>query len=71
MVSSNQARLKMSKSYIYLFKIYSSTIFLSSLIPAMQIGHLSDLKWGKRIIIIVDDENFEFNKKGKKISKRT
>ena len=32
----------------------------------MQIVHLSDLKWEKRIIIIVDDENFEFNNRVKK-----
>ena len=35
----------------------------------MQIGHLSDLKWEKRIIIIVDDENFEFNNRAKKYQK--
>ena len=35
----------------------------------MQIGHLSDLKWEKRIIIIVDDENFEFNKRAKQYQK--
>ena len=31
----------------------------------MQIVHLSDLKWEKRIIIIVEDENFEFNNRVK------
>ena len=35
----------------------------------MQIDHLSDLKWEKRIIIIVDDENFEFNNRAKKYQK--
>ena len=56
----------MSKSYIYLLKFIVVQFFLSSLIPAMQIVHLSDLKWEKRIIIIVDDENFEFNNRVKK-----
>ena len=50
----------MSKSDIYLLKFIVVQFFLFSLIPAMQIVHLSDLKWEKRIIIIVDDENFEF-----------
>ena len=35
----------------------------------MQIVHLSDLKWEKRIIIIIDDENFEFNKRVKNYQK--
>ena len=43
--------------------------FLIKLITADQIGHLSDLKWKKRIIIIADDENFNFNKKVKKYRK--
>ena len=38
-------------------------------IYAMQIDHLSELKWEKRIIIIIDDENFEFNKRAKKYQK--
>ena len=37
--------------------------FLIKLITADEIGHLSDLKWEKRIIIIIDDENFIFNKR--------
>ncbi len=36
---------------------------------AEQVGHLSDLKWEKRIIIIVDDEPFNFNKRVKKYQK--
>ena len=40
-----------------------------NLIYAMQIVHLSDLKWEKRIIIIIDDENFEFNNELKSIKK--
>ena len=32
----------------------------------MQIVHLSDLKWKKRIIIVVNDENFKFNNRAKK-----
>ena len=60
----------MSKSYIYLLKFIVVQFFLSSLIPAMQIVHLSDLKWEKRIIIIIDDENFEFNKRVKKYQKQ-
>ena len=32
----------------------------------MQIVHLNDLKWKKRIIIVVNDENFEFNNRAKK-----
>ena len=43
--------------------------FLIKLITADQIGHLSDLKWKKRIIIITDDENFNFNKRIKKYQK--
>ena len=35
----------------------------------MQIGHLSDLKWEKRIIIVLNDENFEFNNRAKKYQK--
>ena len=35
----------------------------------MQIDHLSDLEWGKRIIIIVDDENFDFKNRAKKYQK--
>ena len=38
-------------------------------IYAMQIDHLSELKWEKRIIIIIDDERFEFNKRAKKYQK--
>jgi len=34
--------------------------FLIKLIAADQIDHLNDLKWKKRIIIIADDENFNF-----------
>ena len=56
----------MSKSDIYPLKFIIVQFFLSSLIPAKQIVHLSDLKWEKRIIIIVDDENFEFNNTVKK-----
>ena len=59
----------MSKSNIYLLKFIVLQSFLIGLIPAMQIGHLSDLKWEKRIIIIVDDENFEFNKRAKQYQK--
>ena len=59
----------MSKSYIYLLKFIVVQFFLFSLIPATQIGHLIDLKWEKRIIIIVDDENFEFNNRVKKYLK--
>ena len=43
--------------------------FLIKLIAADQIGHLSDLKWKKRSIIIADDENFIFNKRVKKFQK--
>ena len=43
--------------------------FLIKLITANQIGHLSDLKWKKRIVIISDDENFSFNKRIKKYQK--
>ena len=43
--------------------------FLTKLITANQIGHLSDLKWKKRIVIISDDENFSFNKRIKKYQK--
>ena len=56
----------MSKIDIYLLKFIVLQFFLSSLFYAMQIDHLSDLKWEKRIIIIVDDENFEFNNRVKK-----
>ena len=38
-------------------------------IYAMQIDHLSELKWEKRIIIIIDDEDFKFNKRAKKYQK--
>ena len=43
--------------------------FLIKIISAEQIGLLSDLKWKKRIIIIADDENFNFNKRIKKYRK--
>ena len=43
--------------------------FLIKLISADQIGHLSDLKWKKRIIIITGDENFNFNERIKKYQK--
>ena len=42
---------------------------LIKLITAGHISHLSDLKWEKRIIIIVDDENYNFNKRIKKFRK--
>ena len=37
--------------------------FLFKLTIADRVGHLSDLKWKKRIIIIADDESFHFNKR--------
>ena len=56
----------MSKSDIYLLKLIVVQFFLSSLILAMQTVYLSDLIWEKRIIIILDDENFKFNNRVKK-----
>ena len=47
-------------------KFIVAKIILFSLIPARQIVHPSDLKLGKRIIVVVDDENFEFNNRAKK-----
>ena len=47
-------------------KFLTIYLFLIKLITADQIGHLSDFKWKKRIIIITDDENFSFNEKVKK-----
>ena len=43
--------------------------FLFKLTIADQVGHLSDLKWNKRIIIIADDESFHFNKRVEKYQK--
>ena len=43
--------------------------FLIKLTIANQVGHISDLKWKKRIIIIADDESFHFNKRVKKYQK--
>ena len=56
----------MTNSFLKFLVIY---FFLIKLITADQIGHLSDLKWKKRIIIITDDENFNFNKRIKKYQK--
>ena len=56
----------MTNSILKFLVIY---FFLNKLITADQIGHLSDLKWKKRIIIITDDENFNFNKRIKKYQK--
>ena len=56
----------MTNSILKFLIIY---FFLIKLITADQIGHLSDLKWKKRIIIITDDENFNFNKRIKKYQK--
>ena len=53
----------------FYFEIFNNILFLTKLITADQIGHLSDLKWKKRIIIIIDDENFNFNKRIKKYQK--
>ena len=43
--------------------------FLFKLTIADRVGHLSDLKWKKRIIIIADDESFHFNKRVTKYQK--
>ena len=56
----------MTNSILKFLIIY---FFLIKLISADQIGHLSDLKWKKRIIIITGDENFNFNKRIKKYQK--
>ena len=56
----------MTNSILKFLIIY---FFLIKLITANQIGHLSGLKWKKRIIIITDDENFNFNKRIKKYQK--
>ena len=56
----------MTNSILKFLIIY---FFLIKLVTADQIGHLSELKWKKRIIIITDDENFNFNKRIKKYQK--
>ena len=56
----------MTNSILKFLIIY---FFLIKLVTADQIGHLSDLKWKKRIIIITDDEHFNFNKRIKKYQK--
>ena len=56
----------MTNSILKFFIIY---FFLIKLIAADQIGHLNDLKWKKRIIIIADDENFNFKKRIKNYRK--
>ena len=56
----------MTNSILKFLIIY---FFLIKLIAADQIGHLNDLKWKKRIIIIADDENFNFKKRIKNYRK--
>ena len=43
--------------------------FLNILIIAEDLNHLNDLKWKKRIIIIVDDESFALKNRLKKYQK--
>lgn len=52
-----------------ILKFLIINFFLIKFITADQIGHLGDLKWKKRIIIIAGDENFNFNKRIKKYQK--
>ena len=56
----------MTNSILKFLIIY---LIITKLNTADQIGHLRDLKWKKRIIIITDDENFNFNKRIKKYQK--
>ena len=56
--------------FIKLFlKFILFPFFLHNLILAGDVINLSDLKWKKRTIIIVDDENFDFKKRLKKYQK--
>ena len=51
---------------IYFENFNNTLFFFIKLIKADQIGHLSDVKWKKRIIIISEEENFYSNKRVKK-----
>ena len=56
--------------FIKLFlKFILFPFFLHNLILAGDVINLSDLKWKKRTIIIVDDENFDFKRRLKKYQK--
>jgi len=44
-------------------------VFLHNLILARDVINISDLKWKKRTVIIVNDENFDFKRRLKKYQK--